>query len=193
MGASRLKIPGDLRRMMQFGEVFAHTLGCFIILGSLLWIDVRNRGKLWLASAFVMICGTMANAAKYLIPRHRPYTYTDIFPETSWETFGSPLTKSWLDESIRSFPSGHSATAAAMAIGLSYVYPRGRWLFLSLAILAAAQRLFSGAHYASDILAGVSITFLIAVAWIWLASRQHVAARRRSHPSEDDASQAAQA
>lgn len=167
----KLRIPGDLRRLLQFGEVFAHSLGCTVILGSLLWIDVKNRAKLWRAVAFVVVCAVAANAAKYVIPRHRPYTYKELFPDSSWETFGSPLTKSWFDESLRSFPSGHAATAAAMAIGLSYVYPKGRWLFLSLALLAIAQRLFAAAHYASDLLAGVMITFSILFAWLWLGSR----------------------
>ena len=173
LSAYKVKMPGDLRRLMQFGEAFAHSLGCFVILGCLLWIDIKNRSKLWRAIAFVIICSATANAAKYVIPRYRPYTFAGSFPESSWETFDSPFTKSWFDETVRSFPSGHSATAAAMAIGLSYVYPRGRWLFLSLATLAIAQRLFSAAHYASDLAAGFTITCSLAMAWIWLASRQY--------------------
>jgi membrane-associated phospholipid phosphatase len=167
----KLRIPGDLRRLLQFGEVFAHSLGCTVIFGSLLWIDVKNRSKLWRAAAFVVVCAVTANAAKYMIPRYRPYTYKELFPDSSWETFGSPLTQSWFDESLRSFPSGHAATAAAMAIGLSYVYPKGRWLFLSLALLAIAQRLFAAAHYASDLFGGITITIAILFAWIWLGSR----------------------
>lgn len=172
MTALRMKIPGDLRRLLQFAEVFAHTLGCAAILGSLVWIDVKNRSKLVRAAAFVCLCGSIANLAKYMIPRTRPYIYEEFLPSTSWETFGSPFTRSWFDESIRSFPSGHSATAAAMAIGLSYAYPRGKWMFLSLALLAIAQRLFSAAHYASDLVAGFTITTAIACAWIWLANRR---------------------
>lgn len=175
MNALKLRIPGDLRRLVQFGEVFAHSAGCIVILGSLLWIDVKNRAKLWKAIAFVALCAIVANAAKYFIPRNRPHSYKEMFdytfPPSSWDTFGSPLTKSWFDEALRSFPSGHSATAVAMAIGLTYVYPRGRWVFLTLAVLAMLQRLFSGAHYASDILAGVTITVALAFSWMWLTSR----------------------
>jgi membrane-associated phospholipid phosphatase len=178
----KIRIPGDLRRLVQFGEVFAHSAGCFVILGSLLWIDVKNRPKLWKAVFFVALCATVANVAKYFIPRSRPHSYRELFeyafPNTSWETFGSPLTESWFDEALRSFPSGHSATAVAMAIGLTYVYPRGRWVFLTLAVLAMLQRLFSGAHYASDILAGVTITVAIAFSWIWLASRKQSRAEK---------------
>lgn len=173
LNARRIRIPGDLRRFIQLSEVFAHSLGCAAILGTLLWVDVRNRRKLLLAIGFVVLSAVVANAAKYIIPRHRPHTYGDLWPSSTWETFGSPFTKSWFDESVRSFPSGHTATAVAMAIGLSYVYPRGRFLFFSMAILASLQRLFSGAHFASDILSGLIVTFSLAIAWTWLASRRN--------------------
>jgi membrane-associated phospholipid phosphatase len=45
-------------------------------------------------------------------------------------------------------------------------------MFLSLALLAIAQRLLSAAHYASDLVAGFTITTAIACAWIWLANRR---------------------
>jgi membrane-associated phospholipid phosphatase len=125
-----------------------------------------------LATGFVILSAVVANAAKYIIPRHRPHTLDDLWPSSTWETFGSPFTKSWFDESVRSFPSGHTATAVAMAIGLSYVYPRGRAVFFFMAILASLQRLFSGAHFASDILTGLTITLALGIAWLWLASRK---------------------
>jgi len=101
-------------------EIFAHTLGCILILGTLLWIDDRNRKKLWNASVFILFSGLLANLAKYVIPRNRPSTFDtepwnllnpDRDPEakalSSWDVWGRPFTESWFDESIRSFPSGH--------------------------------------------------------------------------------------
>ncbi len=178
-------IPGDLRRFIHLMEIFAHTLGCVMILSTLLWIDQRNRSKLWEASLFVLTCGILANLAKYLIPRRRPATYDSeiwswlnpdrdpqsTFP-SSWEAWGTPLSESWFDESIRSFPSGHTATAVAMAIGLTYVYPRGKNLFLFMASIAALQRLVSGSHYLSDILVSIPLTLMVALAWAWLPRRE---------------------
>ena len=181
----RKHIPGDLRRFIHLMEIFAHTLGCVMILSTLLWIDHRNRRKLWKASMFVLTCGILANFAKYLIPRRRPSTYDHepwswLNPNrdpdapflSSWDAWGSPLTESWFDETIRSFPSGHTATAVAMAIGLTYVYPRGKPLFLFMASIAALQRLIAGAHYLSDILVSVPLTLLVALAWAWLPERE---------------------
>ena len=55
------------------------------------------------------------------------------------------------------FPSGHAATAAALAVALTALYPRGRWLFAGFAVLAAAQRIDVTAHYPSDVLAGAAV------------------------------------
>ncbi|MBM3968035.1 MAG: phosphatase PAP2 family protein, partial [Planctomycetes bacterium] len=74
-------------------------------------------------------------------------------------------------ETLRSFPSGHTATAVAMAIGLSYVYPRGRVVFFFMALLASFQRLMSGAHYLSDILASVAMSVLLGSTWLVLRQR----------------------
>lgn len=185
------RVPGDIRRLVQFAEVFAHSAGCTVILGTLLWIDVPNRKKLLQATLFIALCAIVSNAAKYVIPRSRPYTYDELLPSSSWETFGSPLTESWFDEAIRSFPSGHSATAVAMAIGLSFVYPRGKVLFFAMAALAAAQRLFSGAHFLSDIFAGITISFFLAAGWIWLARNRGAAAIPMEASSESATNSAA--
>jgi membrane-associated phospholipid phosphatase len=52
-----------------------------------------------------------------------------------------------------------------MAIGLTYVYPKGKPLFLLMATLAALQRLVVGAHYLSDIFVSVALALLVAFAW----------------------------
>ena len=184
----KTKIPGDLRRFIYLMEIFAHTLGCILILGTLLWIDEKNRKKIWNASMFVLFCGILANLAKYVIPRNRPSTFDlepwnllnpDRDPQakaiSSWEIWGQPFTESWFDETVRSFPSGHAATAVAMAIGLTYVYPKGKPLFLLMASLAALQRLVAGAHYLSDILVSFALTILVAFAWGTLPDSDKIA------------------
>ncbi len=70
------------------------------------------------------------------------------------------------------FPSGHSATAGAMALALALVFPRLRSILIPIGALICLSRQAVGAHWSSDALmgwgVGVSFTF-------WLA---HMFARR---------------
>jgi membrane-associated phospholipid phosphatase len=65
-------------------------------------------------------------------------------------------------DALHSFPSGHTATACALAWCLSRMYPNGRFVFWSFATMVACQRLFAQAHYLSDTLAGALIGVLVA-------------------------------
>ena len=160
-------MPGDLRKAVGLSETFAHSSGCIVIFACLIWIDVKNRKPLWRAARFTLICGIASNAAKMMIPRIRPHSIdqSQIEIVSSWQTWGVPWTGSWSDEQFRSFPSGHSATAVALAIGLSQVYPRGKWIFAAIATAACFQRLESQAHFLSDIMGGVAISLIISVCY----------------------------
>ncbi len=65
-----------------------------------------------------------------------------------------------------SFPSGHATTAAALMLGLWYLWPRYAPVYAALAVLVAAARVIICAHYLSDAVAGLAIgaaaTWLIA-------------------------------
>lgn len=169
--ASSLKVPGDLRKAINLSETFAHASGTIVIFATLLWIDFTKRPQLFRAAIFTLICGVAANATKVLIPRYRPHSmgHSEAEIASSWQTWGVPWTGSWFEEQFRSFPSGHSATAVALAIGLTQVYPRGKWIFASLAAFACFQRLQSSAHFFSDIMAGAAISMMISI-WYWKPS-----------------------
>lgn len=164
----KIKIPGDFRKAISLSECFAHTSGGIVIFATLLWIDFKNRKKLWRAAIFTLVCGLASNAAKLMVPRYRPHSLdmSEIEIASSWQTWGVPWTGSWFEEQLRSFPSGHSATAVAFAIGLTQVYPRGKWIFASLAVLACFQRLESSAHFLSDIMGGIVISLVLSL-WYW--------------------------
>jgi membrane-associated phospholipid phosphatase len=166
--AQSFRLPGDLRKAIHLSETFGHSLGAIAILGTLLCVDRSRWQGLLRVAIFTAICGTAANAAKFIIPRYRPHALEDLPNEivSAWETWGTPFTGSWFEEGMRSFPSGHSATAVAMGIGLTQLYPRGRWCFTALAALACLQRLIASAHFVSDIMGGILISLLISV-WFW--------------------------
>ena len=62
---------------------------------------------------------------------------------------------------FQSFPSGHTATAVGLAIGLTYVFPRGKYLFAVLAVMASLQRIVSNAHWTSDVLSGAAVGLIV--------------------------------
>ena len=62
-----------------------------------------------------------------------------------------------------SFPSGHSATVAALAYALSLLYPRLMPAWIAAALLVAFSRIALDQHYLSDVIAG--LYFGVAFAW----------------------------
>lgn len=71
------------------------------------------------------------------------------------------------------FPSGHSATAGAMAMSIALVFPALRPFVIALGVSICLSRQMIGAHWASDTMMGWAIGAAFA---FWLA---HQFARRR--------------
>ena len=83
-----------------------------------------------------------------------------------------------------SFPSGHTANAATVAVVLGILFPRVWVWFLGIAwaVLMAASRTYLGAHWLSDTIAGLLLGAGIAViVWAPFALRL-VLERARAHP-----------
>ena len=158
------KLPGDLQKAISLSEVFAHGLGVACILTTILVVAVDRRRAVYVAILITALSGVTANVMKAAVVRVRPHAEgLQVKGHNDSENDAAEaVDRSFWDARQRSFPSGHSATAWGLAIGLSLVFRRGWWIFGMLAVLASVQRIESGAHYPSDVLAGMAIAFIIA-------------------------------
>jgi undecaprenyl-diphosphatase len=141
----RLKWPPLTAVMRAFTVVgTAGFLWGTLAAGAFLFTGLRPSHLLvpWVA---VALSWTLAEGAKYLFNRARPYID---------DTEVAPLIKT---PSSSSFPSGHSATAAAGAITLSAVYPSLAPALVLSAFLVALSRVYLGVHFPFDVLAGALI------------------------------------
>jgi undecaprenyl-diphosphatase len=108
----------------------------------------------WIA---VAASWTVAEGAKYLFNRARPFI---------WDSEIAPLIKT---PSSSSFPSGHSATAAAGALTLSFLYPPFAPALVAAGLLVVASRVYLGVHFPIDVLAGVAMGTATAAAVLAVA------------------------
>src|ERR687896_1851742 len=122
----------------------AGALWGFLAAGAFLVTGLRPSHLLvpWVA---VALSWTLAEGAKYLFNRARPFID---------DTEVAPLIKT---PSSSSFPSGHSATAAAGALTLSVIYPAFAPLLVVAGLLVILSRVYLGVHFPVDVLAGVLI------------------------------------
>jgi len=111
----------------------------------------------------VLLCalaaGGAANLVKLLVVRTRPNDLSPWFHGSVWKTFDF---EHWLPlinhtSASQSFPSGHTAVAAGLAAAMIWAYPQGRRVFVALAVLVGCQRIVSGAHFPSDVLAAAAV------------------------------------
>jgi membrane-associated phospholipid phosphatase len=158
---------GELRRLIRLGEVFGWGGTVALIILTAAALDRRGWRVAPRLAFFSLGAGLLADGVKLLIGRWRPSAAPaggdamDTF--VAWlPAFRADNLELRYGHALQSFPSGHAAAAAGLAIGLSMLYPRGRWLFALFAVLAALQRVEARAHFASDVLAGAALACVVA-------------------------------
>lgn len=123
------------------------AFAAFLLTGFEVW----NLALPWAAIAASWL---VAEGSKHLFGRGRPFV---------WDTQIAPLIKT---PSSSSFPSGHSATAAAGAITLSFLYPAFAGPLVLAGFVVVLSRVYLGVHYPFDVAAGVIIGTLAALVGI---------------------------
>ncbi len=172
------ELPGDLKRVFDLSEIFAHGFGIFLVVVGIWTLVPEKRRFLPRLISCAVIPSLTVQLVKLLVARRRPTAFLNRdgsveFPERIFDTWLGWLPQQELNLKYisQSFPSAHTATAIGMAVGLSWMFPRGKILFFTIAFLSASQRITSLAHWSSDVFFGAAIAFVMAGAltqnWGW--------------------------
>jgi len=163
VGAYRRQWPDDLRSLARavtdIGESYWYLVptGVFILLG--LMVDWRGLGRRrrWLMAnwfalsgyAFVTIAGSglIATTLKRVIGRARPKHFEE-HGLLAFDNFAASA-------SFASFPSGHATTVGAVTAIIALLFPGLRGVALIFGVALASTRILVGAHYPSDVIAGL--------------------------------------
>ena len=133
-----------------------------VAIGLLLFLFNKRFLGLMVLSSYA-VSGIIAQVLKYYIIEARPAVF---LKNTSYRYFIENVTL----HNLHAFPSGHTASAFAMAAVLSFNAKDKKYamLFLAAAILVGYSRIYLGQHFMDDVLAGALIGFVSAIlCWIF--------------------------
>jgi membrane-associated phospholipid phosphatase len=158
-----LAFPETVRRVFEYVTLLGTSGYIFAISAAVATVALlareRRSGRSFVAAmnglagraTFILMVnavgGILAQLLKHLAGRARPKLMSIVGP-FHFDLFS-------IKASLASFPSGHTITAFATAMALSYFAPRLRIPLFVVASIIAASRLAIGAHYLSDVLAGI--------------------------------------
>jgi undecaprenyl-diphosphatase len=122
------------------------------------------RVILSVALAFLLVDGVI----KPIVDRDRPF---EVLPDVRLIDTRPPT---------GSFPSGHAASAVVGALSVGRMLPAASVVWWPLAAAIAVSRIYVGAHWPSDVIAGALIGW--AMAWFTLGGRVPSETRRQADP-----------
>jgi membrane-associated phospholipid phosphatase len=96
-----------------------------------------------------------------------PGTILGLESRDYWLITSSPenyfsANRPWFKGDFASFPSGHATSAFAFSLWLVILFPKGRWLWWTLAVLTCLARIRFRRHHPGDVIFGAGVGYIIA-------------------------------
>ena len=206
------RLGGDWMRMLQSLKEFGQPVAIAVAFLLIFAMDKRRRKMLPRLLLCILLPSVLVWPLKLTVHRLRPHqaeeynTTLELGFFSGSEPSREELSGTLADKEkiaargqppssdIQSFPSAHTATAFGFALGLSRLYPAGRLVFYGLAIGCGFHRVLFGAHWFSDVVAGVFIGILLGragwriVTWLEIIIRDLIRgwqARRRDKAEKE--------
>ena len=120
-------LPGAVEDVLERAETFAHGIGIAAIFIVLFTVDFYRRWAFPRVILATISAGIAANCIKLLVSRLRPHS-ADLTAQIT-ETFTGMFPLFSVGSSHRGCPSAHTTVVFTFAVGLCWLYPRGRYLF----------------------------------------------------------------
>jgi membrane-associated phospholipid phosphatase len=145
-GLSTPMLDRPLRRVSRFANF---SKPWFLIAAALaLFGGAQARRAAATGIAAIGLTSFVVNQPMKLVgARRRPERMRLGVPESRWVRMPSST----------SFPSGHSASAAAFAVSVGDVLPGLRLPLRAAAVIVAFSRVYTGVHYAGDVVVGAAV------------------------------------
>jgi undecaprenyl-diphosphatase len=139
-----------------FGMITELGISTWYLVGffALFFIFIFSRQKIYAHRVLFLFCsiavsGIVANIIKVIIGRSRPEM---LFEKGLYGIHFFNYT-----HGLTSFPSGHASTTFSLALALSLIFPRYRFLLFCFALTVGASRVIITSHYFSDALGGAYV------------------------------------
>lgn len=147
--------------LMSFFTLFGEEILIIAVMGVIYWGIDKNKGEM--IGASVMTAAVVNPLIKNIFCRARPF---DSFPSEI---------KNLKDVDGYSFPSGHSSSSATLmgSVALTYRKQNKKWLTaiaIVIPLLVALSRNYLGAHWLSDVVAGLALGVAISFAVVFALS-----------------------
>lgn len=155
--------PRFFDNLFEFTRLFGQWMSILLVVFLVYFLDPARRQRLRYLLIAVALDALAVHFLKSIAGRARPEFYLSGIP--MWSFLAGFQTSA-----CTSFPSAHVASAFALAVALGNLYPKGKYVFYSLAFLCGISRVGDLQHYASDAIAGAALGLYIGFGvfrWKW--------------------------